>query len=222
MKWKVRPSALQCLHPLPISACYCSSAHDLLQSLPHRKLLLLLLQLQISAHQKRGRYLVPDEQQPFHKAPHLPVSFPCWVSLAVFQPHGSQFITHSCSAGSIWEPRSANYETSPGTFIYYGAKPEVMDTSKVLLSLKGGNSSRSGPQERLYHTCMHTYTQAYLEGRRAALSRLLTLAITALGPSLHLLPLLFFYPRCVYRCVYILQISSQPDHIAKQLLGSSL
>lgn len=151
-----------------------------------------------------------------------PVSFPCWVSLAVFQPHGTQFITHSCSAGSIWEPRSANYETSPGTFIYYGAKPEVMDTSKVLLSLKGGNSSRSGPQERLYHTCIHTYTQAYLEGRRAALNNLLTLAITPLGPSLHLLPLLFFYPRCVYRCVYILQISSQPDHIAKQLLGGSL
>lgn len=97
-----------------------------------------------------------------------------------------------------------------------------MDTSKVLLSLKGGNSSRSGPQERLYHTCIHTYTQAYLEGRRAALNNLLTLAITPLGPSLRLLPLLFFYPRCVYRCVYILQISSQPDHIAKQLLGGSL
>lgn len=50
-----------------------------------------------------------------------------------------------CSAESIQEPRSANYGTSPGTFIYYGASPGAMDTSAVLLSLKGGNVSRTEP-----------------------------------------------------------------------------
>lgn len=34
IKWKVRLSALQSLNPLLISACCCTSTHDLLQSLP--------------------------------------------------------------------------------------------------------------------------------------------------------------------------------------------
>lgn len=105
-----------------------------------------------------------------------------------------------CSAGSIWEPRSANYGTSLGTFIYYEANPEVMDTSKVLLSLKGGNTSRTRSQERLYHTCIQINT-----GRRAALSHFLILVITPLDPSLHHFPpLCFLSLHWNTGCVYIL------------------
>lgn len=46
-------------------------------------------------------------------------------------------------------PRSANYGTNPGTLIYCGASPGTMDTSKVLLSLKGGNVSRTEPSEQV-------------------------------------------------------------------------
>lgn len=103
-------------------------------------------QLQLPAHEERGRCSVPDEQQPFDKTPHLPsVSFPCylsatWVSLAAFPTtQHPAYYKLTCSAESVQEPRSAHYGTSPGTFIYYGASPGTMDTSKVLLSLKGGN-----------------------------------------------------------------------------------
>lgn len=46
-------------------------------------------------------------------------------------------------------PRSANYGTSPGTFIYCGASPVAADTSELLLSLEGGNVSRTEPSEEI-------------------------------------------------------------------------
>lgn len=108
-------------------------------------------QLQLLVHQERGRRLVPDEQQTLCKAPHLPsVSFPCylsttWVTRAAVPTQHPAYYTLTCSAESIQESWSANYGTSPGTFIYYGPNPGNMDTSNVLLSLKGGNVSKTEP-----------------------------------------------------------------------------
>lgn len=124
MKWKVRSSVLQCLHPLLITACYCSSTRDLLQSFLHSKLLLLLSQPQFPAHQRRkifcARWTAAISQSS-SPSPYLfamlgePSCFP-----TIQNPHSLNYTLTltSCSARSVWEPRSANYGTSPGTLIY--------------------------------------------------------------------------------------------------------
>lgn len=76
---------------------------------------------------------------------------------------------------------------------------------------------QAGPdfKTRLYHTCMHTYTQAYLEGRGAALSHLLTLAIPPLGPSLHHFPPPYFLPLKCQICLHY----AYPRDFCKSLIS---
>lgn len=76
------------------------------------------------------------------------------MSLAVFPPQRTQLITHSPAVQEVYENPGQLImgQVLEHEFIYYGANTEVMDTSEVLLFLKGCNTSGTRPQERLYHT----------------------------------------------------------------------